>query len=475
MSHTARDHQPVSLREALAECYIGLTLLVAYVAVKIAHGSEVVSGGLLLFAAILAMLGFAKADLAIIGRPRNWLKHHPNFGILHKITNEGELAGIAIGAISFIVAAATGHLHSIPVFNCLALFGILAAARIASPDTKPVLRFLEHLGGVYAVLVGGGFLAMFLGPAASVTLVNYLKERVRPDKRAELAVQLAAVIGSGNGMMPYVAAPVLIVWPKLQADFHWTLFHFLGYIALPCLAYVLIASRNAIKLLKKEAQHPLVQPYGFSSKMVLPLLVLAGLVTAHIVCTDNVLLAGIDILVGIANIFISARRFPKNLIELPHEVQEDCFKSKWEPLILAGLLGALDCIGAEGTPFVVWAASFIPLSWNVLAIAAIFFLIAAPASGFADNALITKVFVGMIVPMIQQIGLPAATTLVVSVLLAALFGGTLTPPGNIPNFPIRAALRVESGDWMRAAVPLMIKTMPIYLAWILALKIILTS
>lgn len=474
--HNNSDHRPVSLREALVECYLGSLFLFGYLAVKISHGSEIMSGGLLLLAAVMAMMGFAKADMALVGRPRSWLKHHPTIlSILHKITNEGELAGIAIGAIVFGVTAGLGHLHSLPVYNCLSLLGILAAARIAIGDITPFLRFFEHIGGIRLVLVSGGFLAMFLGPAASVALVKYLSQRVRPEKRPELAAQLAAIIGSGNGMMPYVAAPILIVWPMLQEKFHWTLLSFLGYIGLPCLIYVLVASTGAQKLLKKEAAQPSFKPFGFSHRIIPSLLLLAGLVTAHIISSGNPILAAIDIAVGILNIFISRGRFPRDVKSASVEVQEDCFKATWEPVILAALLCALDLIGAEGTSFVVWVAGFIPLTWPILVISIVFFAVAAPSSGFADNALITKVFIAMVVPFIPSIGPGAANVLAVSILLAALFGGTLTPPGNIPNFPIRAELRVEPTAWMKAAVVIMLKTMPIYLIWIAALSILLSD
>lgn len=474
MSHyNNSDHRPVSLREALIECYLGSLFLFAYLAVKISYGSETMSGGLLLLAAVMAMMGFAKADMALIGRPRSWLKHHPTIlSVLHKITNEGELAGIAIGAIAFGVTAGLGHLHSLPVYNCLSLLGILAAARLAIRDITPFLRFFEYVGGIRLVLVSGGFLAMFLGPAASVALVKYFSPRVHPDRRADFAVQLAAIIGSGNGMMPYVAAPVLIVWPLLQEKFHWTLLSFLGYIGLPCLIYVLAASTGAQKLLKKEAEPLSLKPFGFSRRVIPSLLLLSSLVTAHMVTSGNTILATIDVAVGTLNVFISRGRFPRNLKSAPDEIQEDCFKATWEPIILAGLLCALDIIGAEGAPFVVWAAGFIPLTWPILAISIVFFAVAAPSSGFADNALITKVFIAMVVPLIPSIGPGAANVLATSILLAALFGGTLTPPGNIPNFPIRAELKVKPTAWMKAATVIMLKTMPIYLIWIAVLSIL---
>ncbi len=476
MSH--KDNALVGVKEAILECYLGILCLVAFLAVQLTHGSAVVSGGLLLLAAIAAMLGFAKADLMIIGRPRTWLREHKSLiRFLHKTTDEGEYAGIAVGVIALgAVFISTGHflIHASVVYNCLALLGILAAARIAAPHTQPILRALEYVGGLWLVLVGGGLMASLMGPAASVVLVKYLEERVRSDKRAELAVKLAAVIGSGNGILPYVAPPVIIVWGVLQTSFGWGLGTYLALVGLPCFIYVLFTSRGALSLMKEEARYPILKPFGFSDKMALPLLHLGIMITAHIAISENILLALVDAATGIANYFISRSRFPRH-DNLPHKVLEDRTKAKWEPIVLAALLAALDVIGTVGAPFVSWAAGFIPLDLPTLAVAALFFLVAAPASGYADNALITKVFAALVVPLIAngKLSMAAATIIIIAIMLAALFGGTLTPPGNIPNFPIRAALQVESSAWRRAAIPLMLRTVIVYVLWIIAMSIVL--
>ncbi|PJA93973.1 MAG: hypothetical protein CO132_00295, partial [Candidatus Kerfeldbacteria bacterium CG_4_9_14_3_um_filter_45_8] len=293
--------------------------------------------------------------------------------------------------------------------------------------------------------------------AAAVFLGDYFKKRCKVEDRARVATGLALTIGSGGGLMYFAAPPILIVWGVLNATFGWSLWDLITLVGGGCVAHVLIGTSRFVKYIRPATKVELNGPVTF--KEVAPLMGLGLLVVAHLLFAQSHVLWVID--AGVAGVSwrMAQVRFAGSA---DHEA---AFTAKWQPLILASLLLALEVIGEVADPFIGWLGGFIPTDWPVLGIAVVTFFVTAVTSHFADNALASRVFMTFAASLIPVIGLESANLVAASVVMGALFGGFVTIPGNLPNFYLARVFNTTSGEWIRRAFPMYV-TVLAYLGWL---------
>jgi hypothetical protein len=177
------------------------------------------------------------------------------------------LAGIFVGAIALIMLFIIGqgsHVH-FPYREALTLLGIMSAANIAVRHMIPIMGIIERFFGIRGVIIVGSLLSSLTGePAASVFLAEYVKKRVKEEDRARVATGLAATIGSGGGLMPFAAPPILIVFSILVAEFNWGIPTLIAFVGAGCTAHVIVASFWFSKYIKPhEENHPKLEKKGF--------------------------------------------------------------------------------------------------------------------------------------------------------------------------------------------------------------------
>lgn len=419
------------LKESLIQSWLGIGVLVVFFISIYFNLSNIIIGGLAVLMAVLFMNGLSKTEIIFATRSPLWWKERKLLHIFHHLTNEGELAGILVGIILFAYLFASGqsqHLH-LPIAAALALGGIMAAANMATNDIIPLLNRLEKYIGVWGTVWIGTLLSSLTGAAASVFLSNYLLDRVSQKNKNEVALRLSAGIGLGNGLLPFVAPPILIVWSLLQNKLGWTLLDLLlyvGIIAIIYSGYITYKIKNLISPNTKNTNDIKL----FSPWLIILLVILVGNILAY----ENIaimVLNAVTLVLGIIKGFD--------------------FNEKWQPVILGLLLIALEIIGHMADPFIIWLVkSIIPESMPIMLLGLLLFAATAWISHVADNALASRIFVAVILTMPQAVS--HGDFLIASVLIGALFGGFLLIPGNIPNFPIARIFKISSGAWLKAGL-----------------------
>ncbi|MDD5406716.1 MAG: hypothetical protein PHE73_07240 [Sulfurovaceae bacterium] len=436
-----------NIKNAILKGGLGLGFLLVFIVSWIFDlSSSVFIGFLALVMAVLFMNGLAQIDIIVDKNNPRWWKNNIILRTLHHIHGEGELAGIWVGVILFAYLYFHGESSAVhlPLAAALGLSGIMAAANIATKRIIPIMNLLERFVGVWGAVWIGSMLSTLTGAASSVFVSRYLLDRVEAKDKDEVALRLSAGIGLGNGILPFVAPPVLIVWASLQERLGWgllDLFLMVGLIGIIYSGYI----THHIKDLVKDIE---VRPKASFFSIELGVLVL--IVLGNIIAYTSPWMMIFNALVSLAGAYLG----------------EDN-NSKWQPIILGGLLMALEIIGHTAEPFVYLViTSALPQSMPILALGVILFLMSAWTSHVADNALASRIFIGTLFGM-GYVG-AQMDFLVASVLIGALFGGFLLIPANIPNFPIARIFGIESGAWFKAGLKIYWTTV-IPLAWIVGL------
>ncbi len=447
--------------EALISSWVAWSALFVMIGVMLAHGNHLVAGGAILIAAILGMNGLARTDMWLTASGPHWWRHHRYLKFFHHITNEGELAGIFVGLIALIMLVVTGdtaHLH-FPYREALTLLGIMSAANIAVRHVIPLMGVIEKFLGTKGVIIVGSILSSLTGePAASVFLAEYFKKRIDEKDRPRVATGLAATIGSGGGLMPFAAPPILIVWAILAREFNWSISTLILFVGLGCLAHVITSSFWFGKFIKK----PQESQEKIKIKEAWPLLLMIVVVLWHIFFPGLILWI-VDGLLGVTSWYLANKKY-RNCGE---ELKEEAFTAKWQPIILSTLLVALEIIGLVADPLITSIAMQIPTTFPPLAISLLLFFITAWVSHFADNALASRVFIMVPVALQVVVGSTVASLLASSVIMGALFGGFLLIPANLPNFYLARSLKVSPGAWLRVSW-FLYPTALAYIFWIVA-------
>lgn len=431
------------LLEALLSSWIAWTALFVMVGVMLSHGNPLISGVAILIAAILGMNGLARTDMWLTSEGPLWWRKHKYLKFFHHITDEGELAGIFVGVVALIMLFVIGdgsHVH-FPYREALTLLGIMSAANIAVRYMIPVMGVIERFFGIKGVIIVGSLLSSLTGePAASVFLAEYVKKRVDEKDRARVATGLAATIGSGGGLMPFAAPPILIVFSILVSEFNWGIPTLIAFVGAGCVAHVVTASFWFSKYIKPhDEKHPRLEKKGF-----LFLGLMAVVVLWHILYPGFALWV-FDVILGVTSWCLADKKYAN----CPEELREEAFTAKWQPIILSVLLVALEIIGVIADPLITSISQQIPTTFPPIFIAFILFFVTAWVSHFADNALASRVFIMVAVVLKSSFGIEVGSVFAASVIMGALFGGFLLIPANLPNFYLARALKVTPGAWVK--------------------------
>ncbi|MBF0590083.1 MAG: hypothetical protein HQL53_13255, partial [Magnetococcales bacterium] len=204
----------VLLHEAILESWVAFAAFTPYLVLNLFYEVDArLLGALALVTVLLAMNGLSKTELWFGLNSRVWWRQHPVMRRFHHIHEEGEMAGIFVALVVGVFMTLRGvHLH-FPYNECFTLFGIMSAANLAVRQMLPIMSYIERTLGKWMALWLGSLLSSLTGePAAAVFLTNFIKERIAPEDAPRVATKLGATIGSGGGLMPFAAPPVLIVW-----------------------------------------------------------------------------------------------------------------------------------------------------------------------------------------------------------------------------------------------------------------------
>ncbi|MDD5055106.1 MAG: hypothetical protein PHZ00_02445 [Candidatus Peribacteraceae bacterium] len=444
------DRLSGSIVDEIVQSWIAWSLIIAYIILAVASPAtenlNLWMGGLAIVAILLGMNGLARTELWLTSRGPAWFRKHPVARVLHHIHNEGELAGIAIAGIVLLAQLHRGvHVH-FALTEAFTLLGIMSAANLSVRQMMPIMSLVERFTGTWGAIVVGSFLSSLTGePAAAVFLSEYFKHRTAPQDKERVATALGATIGSGGGLLPFSAPPILIIWAILRSTFGWGLGDLLVLVGVGCLLHVTLV---AWKL------RPRIQPSNASShrltlKDTWPLLVLAvtvGLNVSYDTHHWTLLTWGWDAAIGIAAL-IAALQNPRIVESEGHEQQGR--GRHWQPLTLGVLLMGLEIVGTEAEPLLHALAGLIPENAPILLVALMLWYATAFTSHFADNALASRVFITVAASLTAVLG--HGDLLALSVVLGALFGGFLLIPANLPNFAIAAEFGISSGGWARTA------------------------
>lgn len=445
------------LVEAIAQSWLAWGLLWAYVTLQLTQQlpDPLWSGGLALMAILLAMNGLSRTELWWTSRSPEWFRHHPFARRFHHLHNEGELAGIFVaGVVLGCQLLRHEHIHFAFV-EAFTLLGIMSAANIAVSKMMPIMAGVERLFGKWGALVIGSLLSSFTGePSAAVFLSEYFRGRTPAQQKNKVATGLGATIGSGGGLLPFSAPPVLIVWSILGREFGWGLGHLLLYVGGACVLHVVVVAWKMRHLI--AAAEPR-QPETGSILRWWPLALLAGVVALNMtfeVHHQAALTWGIDALVGVWALVLSYRDNPDTAVderEIPLENHEHAHESsgRWQPLSLGVLIMGLEIAGTEAGPLLQALASAIPTSAPALIVILVLWFLSAVTSHFADNALASRVYITVAASLAAVMGY--GNLLAMAVVLGALFGGFILIPANLPNFAIAKKFGVSPGGWAGTA------------------------
>ena len=231
--------------EAFVQSWLAWGLVCLYVGLNLfaPQPSELWLGGLALGAVLLAMNGLARTELWLTSRSPSWFRTHPIARTMHYLHNEGEVAGVFVATIVLVCQLHRGHHPHFALMEAFTLLGIMSAANLAVSKMMPIIAWVESVFGKWGAIVIGSIISSFTGePAAAVFLSEYFKERTPEEKRAKVATALGATIGSGGGLMPFSAPPILIVWATLQAKFGWGYLDLLTFVGGACVMHVMVVA-----------------------------------------------------------------------------------------------------------------------------------------------------------------------------------------------------------------------------------------
>lgn len=426
------------IRDSALQSWGAWLLLIAYVAVSLLHGDLVLSGGLALAAILLAMNGLGRTRLWLPVHDTHWWPSHPRLQWLHHIFDEGEFAGIAIAVVCLALIVQRGE-AAFPsgaiafATGPITLFGILSAANLAAADMQHLLSKLERRVGTFLTIVLGSCLASFASVGAAAFVGDYFVTRSKTENKPAVATGLAATIGSGMGLTPFAAPPVLIVWPLLQSNLAWTLGTLITLVGVGAMLHVYLSALRFKDLIEPAAARLDSDHARWPASAVLLLIV----VLANIFFAGHPLVLAIDVATGVAGIR-----------------QGRDYASRWQPLVLATLLAGLDVVGRESDPFIQSLATHLPAEAPTLLLAWMLWYVTAFTSHFADNALASRIFIGVAFTLGAHTGRSAeeADLLAASVVLGAMWGGFALIPANLPNFRLAKVFEVSPGAWGRAAL-----------------------
>lgn len=424
--------------------------------------SSVMAGALALPAMVLAMNTMARTDIAVWQNPQWWVNHRI-FRWLHLVSNEGEYAGIGLGAAFIGLWQALSHhaisADEIPFGMGFTLLGIMSAAALVQDSLKPLVMKLEAffegiLGvGKWAVAVVGSASSSFIGePGGAHVLGNYFRDRTADDKRVVVSTSLAAGVGAGGALLWFAAPPILIVQDKLTSV-GWSLLTLQILVGLPAMLQVATVALRASSNL--EDMNPSVVSEGdYSEVNYWALLVFVVLVSAHIFTPTEFmpLVFAFDLAVGMVNVF---EQWTITVEEVGSRgvagIDQHDFGRIFQPVTLAVLLVVLEMIGHISAPAVEFVGSLLIVAGiEGFVLVLLLFLLTAVVSAFADNALASVVLV--MIPLNFMTGgevhIGAA-----AVLMGALYGGIVLPPSNLPNFAFYRIFEVKtSSDWLEGSL-----------------------
>jgi len=420
------------LKEAFVESWLGFMALSSYITSVLLGESQIIIGALAVLSAVLFMNGFAKTELFLTSRAPSWWSTHPSLKWLHSVSEEGELAGVLIGIIFFICMTQREHAPHIhlPIAGALALVGIMSAANMAIKKVIPIMAFIERAFGVQIAVFTGALLSSLTGAAASVFVCEYFKERILEEKKADFATRFAAALSLGNGLFPFAAPPILIVWSLLQEKLGWNIGTLLLFIGIPAAIYAFLMTIKISTLLDERSV--MDERIKLSIGYQLPILI--GIVLGNIIAYDSIFVICLNVAVG-----------------LIATINAKGFHGRFGAWALGMLLVSLEIIGSEAGEFVAWlAVTMIPTGVSTLVLGLVLFYLSAFISHFADNALASKLV------MTAAIASPAfglhGDFLAISVVIGALAGGFALIPANLPNFPIARILVISPDSWAKSSI-----------------------
>lgn len=329
--------------------------------------------------------------------------------------------------------------HHIPYSEAFTLLGIMSVANATAVHMLPVLEFFARHTGVGGAVFFGSIISSFTGePAAAVFLSTYVDETVTEENRAKVATGIAATIGSGGGLLPFAAPPILIVWGTLQQKLRWNMLTLFLFIGIPSMLHAAIVARKVRKylpenpVLSDKVTYP-VTPGTWKTLGLIGAMVLLNIFSAHSPITW-----AINGSAALACLVFTIKQ-GKHL----HE--------SIQPFVLAVLLLALEVVGHEADPLLQALAGMIPPSWPIIIVGLILWYASAFTSHFADNALAARVYI--IAALTLGTTIETQSFLAGCVVLGALFGGFALIPANLPNFAIAKILKISPKDWATTAVP----------------------
>lgn len=447
--------------------------------------NPLVSGGTIVLA-LLAFLGMKQLHETVFkfGRPGEKVNGFKIYWLILKAFSEStELMAIfllapLLCAAGYYASQAGGHSvphYHVPWAAVLTIVGIMTAAKNAMSEVLKAVDSIERKIGAIPTLILVALLAAITGEPANADIQTaYLLPRMPKDKRkrAVVGIGVAAAIGSGGGLTFFSPPAVIIIWASVMVPvFGWTLMTLLMGVGLIVTAHViacvLVYARHLEPLGEARKDMKVEGDYTTSN---LSLLILALVVIGHIlVALPNVMaiapwlsvvVYGVDIVLGIYCLGVALVNQIGKTFSL-HRFEHDIL-----PLLIGGLLIAIDNIGVLADPGVVSGGSHIPLGWIpveylAVALALMMFVITGGVSALADNALATKVFI--VLPITIAMGLIKggmsleeasfiANAGALGVIVGALTWGWITVQGNLPNFPIRKAFSIEAAYWIGVAL-----------------------
>jgi hypothetical protein len=175
----------------------------------------------------------------------------------------------------------------------------------------------------------------------------------------------------------------------------------------------------------------------------------------------SLLVFGGDILLGVFTFGIAIWAQNGQIFSF-HKLEHDL-----QPILIGGLLIAIDNIGVLAEPSIIWFGQALPLGWIpveslAVVLGLLLFVITGAISALADNALATKVFILLPITigaqMVDQGSTPMEASLVANagalgVIVGALTWGWATVQGNLPNFPIKSAFDIDPVYWIKVGLP----------------------
>ena len=432
---------PASFRQTIWRSWLSWLLLLAYVWLNLSTYNPIIGGALALLAILLAMNGLAQTQQLFLVDDQHWWKRHPILYHLHKIFDEGEFAGILFALIFWFFMILRGG----PIFSQgaehfvtgpLTLLGIMSAANLAVRNMSALLNWLERRLGLYWAIVIGSCFSSFASLGAAVFIGDYFVARVSQKNRAAAATGFASSIGSGMGITPFAAPPVLIVWPSLVGTLGWNISTLALWVGVGSLLHVLVSTWRLRSLIDKDIPLPTIR-HGFPT----PLLGLLLIVGANILDAQHLVTWALNLSAGVIA-WQAGRDYP----------------SRWQALVLSLLLAGLELVGRETDPFIQAVANYIPVDLPPLLLAWILWYATAFTSHFADNALASRIFIGVAIALGSKLdaqlsdGSRMTDLLAASVVLGAIWGGFVLIPANLPNFRLARVFQVTPQEWAQSAL-----------------------